>query len=736
MKSEFALICLLLLTALGRTPPTKPNAAMRRAADQILRHQTADGAITQGLPSDAASRIVPYFGNFAALGLVAAYAQTHHRPYLNAARNWIAWYEAHQNANGTIFDYTGTSGAWKPTGDFDSTDSYAATYLELVLAAYRAALRPPGPPILGGEIRIKASLVPPKLGGVGGRNVTKDWLRARHASVRRALAGIRLTLQPCGLTLAKPTYPVMYTMDNVETARGLRAAAQIAQALGDSREAAEAQAMAEKMAAAIARDLWDAARQSYRIGIQPDGGKMEGLEKWYPDVMANLMAIAWLPSPRHAAPYARLKTQFAADIPAAVRSEGDLDHLVWWGLAAQGAGDKELAAQIAARLADFDSSRPAVPNPALLGHICRILAAERAAGTDRAVLRHRAPTRNALPIFGRSLQVDPAFAYYQDRSTDSIEAEVRANGYRIVHYILTADSSVRPDLIAAFHKRGIGVWYLTFGNGTYSTQDLPNGWQEWKMVTRTDLEGKPLSDGYNRLCLNNPDYRAWKKRQITQMLRAHPFQGIDIVEPHWPEYPGAESPEYGCFCAHCLAAFRRQFPEETALPDILHSDSPRSPQRNPALWRKWLAFRQASLTDFLNDLVNGKDGIREAAPQAKVCVWTLALMEPDGLQHVREIHGEDAAEIARVVRPDLHCFQTHWPDWTQAVCRGDPLRRASPAPDDPSGHRLAEAEPPQLGVGQDVRAHLRASWRREHDPLRVFHREVHVYRAAAPGRRP
>ncbi|HZP80631.1 MAG TPA: hypothetical protein VFB21_03250, partial [Chthonomonadaceae bacterium] len=79
-----------------------------------------------------------------------------------------------------------------------------------------------------------------------------------------------------------------------------------------------------------------------------------------------------------------------------------------------------------------------------------------------------------------------------------------------------------------------------------------------------------------------------------------------------------------------------------------------------------LEFRHASLTDFLNDLVNGKGGIREATPRARVCLWTLALSEPNGLQRVREDSGEDAAELARVVRPDLHCFQTHWPDWVIA----------------------------------------------------------------------
>lgn len=272
---------------------------------------------------------------------------------------------------------------------------------------------------------------------------------------------------------------------------------------------------------------------------------------------------------------------------------------------------------------------------------------------------------SSLFLFGRSVEVDPQFAYYRNRSPESIAAEIGAHGYRTVRYILTADSNVDPRLISAFHQEQIGVWYLTFMNGTYSTKDLPTGWESWKMVTRADREGKPTGVDYTFLCLNNPDYRAWKKRQITSVLSRYPFGGIDLIEPHWPDYPGPESPTYGCFCPHCAAAFKRMFPEETALPDILHPDSPLSPQKNPALWRKWLQFRKASLTDFLNNLVNGKDGIRALAPHAKVCIWTLALAEPDGVRHVLEDNGEDAAEIARMVKPDLYGFQTHWPDWSR-----------------------------------------------------------------------
>jgi len=97
------------------------------------------------------------------------------------------------------------------------------------------------------------------------------------------------------MTLAKPTYPVMYVMDNTETLRGLRSAHELAVALGDGTEKRRTQAEADRMESAIDSLLWDPSVPSYFIGIQTDGGKSGGLKDWYPDIMANLMAIAWLP---------------------------------------------------------------------------------------------------------------------------------------------------------------------------------------------------------------------------------------------------------------------------------------------------------------------------------------------------------------------------------------------------------------------------------------------------------
>jgi len=165
----------------------------------------------------------------------------------------------------------------------------------------------------------------------------------------------------------------MYTMDNVEVLAGLRAGAALAKALRDPRLQGTFRAAAEKMQSSIGALEWNETAHCYRIGIQTDGGKMEGLKVWYPDVMANLMAVAWLPaSRRNRELYLRLRRQFSRDIPKEVKSQDDLEHFIWWGYAAANNGDPELLKLIRTRLRDFDRAFPNGVDSGDLGHVARI----------------------------------------------------------------------------------------------------------------------------------------------------------------------------------------------------------------------------------------------------------------------------------------------------------------------------------------------------------------------------
>lgn len=259
----------------------------------------------------------------------------------------------------------------------------------------------------------------------------------------------------------------------------------------------------------------------------------------------------------------------------------------------------------------------------------------------------------------RSVTVSPGFAYYQDRSPESIAEEIKAAGYDDVRLVCTDNGKVSDDLLKALHDAGIHVWCLTFVNGVYPPADLPKGWESWQMKRRKP--GNP--DGFVAFCLNNSAYRKWKKKSLVAMLKSHAFYGVDLAEPFLPAYPGPTSELYGCLCDHCAAAFAEMCPGVGGLPDFEDPKSPRYYKTDRALYEKWVGFRVASVVGFLDDLVNGKDGIRENCPNIKVATWSLGLDVPDSLARLREWEAIDGAAIVKRVRPDVHVIQTDWPDW-------------------------------------------------------------------------
>lgn len=272
----------------------------------------------------------------------------------------------------------------------------------------------------------------------------------------------------------------------------------------------------------------------------------------------------------------------------------------------------------------------------------------------------------------RCVQIDPFLGrYYAHRSAESIAEEIAVHGFQGVQMIITRDSRVPEALLRALRQRKIRVDYTTFCNGTYDTHDLPEGWHGWRMATRL-----PVNDGFTRLCLNHPDYRRWKKAQVARVLRRYPFDGVHLMESFWPEYPGADAPAYACLCERCQSLFQQRYGEPP--PDFRQEAHPRFWRSQPELYAKWGEFRVQSHTDFLDDLLHGEGGIRREHPRLPVTVWVLAVDVPDPLRLLREVHGQDIAEVVRRVRPDALCLQTHWPDWTEADLPPDYVRAYQP----------------------------------------------------------
>ena len=117
----------------------------------------------------------------------------------------------------------------------------------------------------------------------------------REPAVRQALEAAAATLRALttaeGLTLAKPGYPVAYTMDAVEVLAGWRAWARLQRdAFAEPQSAVNTFKLAERGHANVQTRLWDEARGLWRVGLGADAAHGA---RWYPDTMAQAWPLLW-----------------------------------------------------------------------------------------------------------------------------------------------------------------------------------------------------------------------------------------------------------------------------------------------------------------------------------------------------------------------------------------------------------------------------------------------------------
>ena len=264
---------------------TTTMVAPASAADSRTTQVASDAAwIRQGQLPDGAiawyvdrQRINPYLGNYAAIGLAEAHKVTRTAADLTAASAWLTWYAAHENAQGFVTDYTVSStGVETSTGDMDSTDAYAGTFLLAVRAVSRA----------GGNVKALA------------------------AGIKGAVTAIEATQDSDGLTWAKPTWQVKYLMDESEVYAGLRAAADLGTTLADKSLKTRATTDANAVAAGVA-GLWDPSTKAYDWAR--DGGSQVATN--WANLYSDSMEQAWASTFGVASPSAGLMTTLNADHP-------------------------------------------------------------------------------------------------------------------------------------------------------------------------------------------------------------------------------------------------------------------------------------------------------------------------------------------------------------------------------------------------------------------------------------
>ncbi len=268
------------------------------------------------------------------------------------------------------------------------------------------------------------------------------------------------------------------------------------------------------------------------------------------------------------------------------------------------------------------------------------------------VMRQRA-------LNGPSIQIDPSFAYYKNRSNASIVNEIELAGYKCVHYFVVNEKEVNGDLIRAFQQRGIPVWMMTLGNGTYSTKGLPEGWEQWKMKLLKRVNG---ADGFTFFSPFNPAFVEWKKKALVNLMTTYGFDGIELAESYFPEWDAIKSGLYGDVGPMAAAAFKKQYGYD--LPEFLDTTAANYFKKQPSIYEKWVQCRVDAVNNMLAEVYNGQGGIREKCPKALVATWSLGLdAGPQSVSLLREHQGLDAAAMITKVKPDLHYIQTHWPDW-------------------------------------------------------------------------
>lgn len=236
----------LLLTSRAYVVPNQEKAI--EDANWMMGASIPDGPMAGAFATYwDKQHIQPYQANLGALGLARATQISGNTAYVNAVWKHLNWYSAHMDTNGYVRDYdlinnvwTAASNSVQPNKPYDSTDSYAATFLLATRAAYRV-------------------------------DSDMSKLESLRPAISKAVGAIRSTQQADGLTFATPDfYRVKLLEDNVETYHGLKAAVTLANILNDTTLANNAQSYATSMATGI-ESLWSPTNNYYYWAKHEDG---------------------------------------------------------------------------------------------------------------------------------------------------------------------------------------------------------------------------------------------------------------------------------------------------------------------------------------------------------------------------------------------------------------------------------------------------------------------------------
>lgn len=269
--------------------------------------QLESGAFPTHADTKGAESINPYFSDYVAIALL-------NRPdlYAENVKKYINWHFAHLNADGTIYDYYMDGKEEKTNGTYDSTDSYAATFL-MLLEKYCE-----------------------KTGDI-------DFITEHKSNVISVYNSMISTLHN-GLTYAKEDYPIIYTMDNSEVYAGLIDSEKLFKLLDENDLANDCLEKSSQLKTELNKQLWNE-NCYFETGINKDDGTVSHkylLNEYYPSGLAQLFPVIYnaVDTEKKMSVYYDVKRRF--DIGSVAAKE---DYYCFVALAAASVGDVDYLIQ-------------------------------------------------------------------------------------------------------------------------------------------------------------------------------------------------------------------------------------------------------------------------------------------------------------------------------------------------------------------------------------------------------
>lgn len=269
--------------------------------------QLESGAFPTHADTKGAESINPYFSDYVAIALL-------NRPdlYAENVKKYINWHFAHLNADGTIYDYYMDGKEEKTNGTYDSTDSYAATFL-MLLEKYCE-----------------------KTGDI-------DFITEHKSNVISVYNSMISTLHN-GLTYAKEDYPIIYTMDNSEVYAGLIDSEKLFKLLDENDLANDCLEKSSQLKTELNKQLWNE-NCYFETGINKDDATVSHkylLNEYYPSGLAQLFPVIYnaVDTEKKMSVYYDVKRRF--DIGSVAAKE---DYYCFVALAAASVGDVDYLIQ-------------------------------------------------------------------------------------------------------------------------------------------------------------------------------------------------------------------------------------------------------------------------------------------------------------------------------------------------------------------------------------------------------